>query len=78
MKTLARTRNRLLMTSGFRKEGNVLFNDALNGCLWFYGVRYMVNDHSDSGRGNLLLLLYRLLFPIRNLLYAPSHRQKWF
>ena len=30
------------------KEGNVLFNDALNTFyLWLYGVRHMVKDHSD-------------------------------
>ena len=39
-----------------RKEGNVLFNDALNTFyLQFYGIRDMVTDHSDSERGNLLL-----------------------
>ena len=38
------------------KEGNVLFNDAFNTFyLPLYGVRHMVKDHSDSGRGNLLL-----------------------
>ena len=38
------------------KEGNVLFNNALNTFyLRLYGVRHMVNDHSDSERGNLLL-----------------------
>ena len=32
-----------------RKEGNVLFNDTLNTFyLRLYGVRHMVNDHSDS------------------------------
>ena len=32
-----------------RKEGNVLFNDALNTFyLQLYGVRHMVKDHSDS------------------------------
>ena len=32
-----------------RKEGNVLFNDALNTFyLRLYGVRHMVKDHSDS------------------------------
>ena len=32
-----------------RKEGNVLFNDALNTFyLRLYGVAYMVKDHSDS------------------------------
>ena len=30
-------------------EGNVLFNDALNTFyVWLYGVRHMVQDHSDS------------------------------
>ena len=34
-----------------RKEGNVLFNDALNTFyLRLYGVRHMVKDHSDSER----------------------------
>ena len=37
------------------KEGNILFNDALNTFyLRLYGVRHMVKDHSDSERGNLL------------------------
>ena len=36
-----------------RKEGNVLFNDALNTFyLRLYGVGHMVKDHSDSERGN--------------------------
>ena len=36
-----------------RKEGNVLFNDALNILkkIRLYGVRHMVKDHSDSERG---------------------------
>ena len=33
---------------GYRKEGNVLFNTFH---LWLYGVRYMVQNHSDSERG---------------------------
>ena len=34
-----------------RKEGNVLFNDALNTFyLQLYGVGHMVKDHSDSKR----------------------------
>ena len=38
-----------------RKEGNVLFNDALNTFyLQLYGIRQMVKDHSDSEKGNLL------------------------
>ena len=33
------------------KDGNVLFNDALNTFyLWLYGVIYMVKDHSVSER----------------------------
>ena len=39
----------------YRKEGNVLFNDALNTFyLRLYGVRHMVKDHLDSERGNPL------------------------
>ena len=46
-----------------RKEGNVLFNDALNTFyLRLYGVRHMVKDHSDSERGNPLPP-HGLLFP---------------
>ena len=53
-----------------RKEGNVLFNDALNTFyLRLYGVRHMVKDHSDSKRGNFFQLAARVL------LYASSHRQ---
>ena len=38
-----------------RKEGNVLFNDVLNTFyLRLYGVRHVVNDHSDSERENPL------------------------
>ena len=48
------------------KEGNVLFNNALNTFyLRLYGVRHMVKDHSDSEKGNPLLP-HRLLFPINN------------
>ena len=37
------------------QEGNVLFNDALNTFyLPLYGVGHMVNDYSESERGNLL------------------------
>ena len=49
-----------------RKEGNVLFNDALNTFyLRLYGVRHMVKDHSDSEKGNPLSP-HRLLFPINS------------
>ena len=61
-----------------RKEGNVLFNDALKTFyLRLYGVRHMVKDHSDSERGNPLPP-HGLLFPIstaRVILYASSHIQ---
>ena len=47
-----------------RKEGNILFNDALNTFyLQLYGVGHMVKDHSDSERGNPLPP-HGLLFPI--------------
>ena len=47
-----------------RKEGNILFNDALNTFyLQLYGVRHMVKDHSDSERGNPLPP-HGLLFPM--------------
>ena len=47
-----------------RKEGNVLFNDALNTFyVRLYGVKHMVKDHSDSERGNSLPP-HGLLFPI--------------
>ena len=49
-----------------RKEGNVLFNDALNTFyLRLYGIGHMVEDHSDSERGNPLPP-HRLLFPINS------------
>ena len=58
-----------------RKEGNVLFNDALNTFyLRLYGIRHMVKDHSDSEKGNPLPP-HRLLLTAKVLLYAPSHRQ---
>ena len=48
-----------------RKKRNVLFNDTLNTFyLRLYGVRHMVKDHSDSERGNQLLVPHGLLFPI--------------
>ena len=41
--------------TGTRKEGNILFNDALNTFyLRLYGVRHTVKEHSDSERGNPL------------------------
>ena len=49
-----------------RKEGNVLFNDALNTFyLRLYGVGHMVKVHSDREKGNPLLP-HGLLFPINS------------
>ena len=46
-----------------RKEGNVLFNDALNTFnLRLYDVSHMVKYHSDSERGSPLQP-HGLLFP---------------
>ena len=61
-----------------RKEGNVLFNDALNTFyLRLYGVSHMVKDHSDSERGNLLPP-HGLLFLINSngffYMHHPPHR----
>ena len=50
----------------YRKEGNVLFNDALNTFLWLYGITHIVKDHSDSERGNPL--------PPHGLLFAISSK----
>ena len=47
-----------------RKEGNVLFNDALN-TFYLYGIRHMVKDHSDSEKANPLPP-HRLLFMINS------------
>ena len=60
-----------------RKEGNVLFNDALNTFyLRLYGVGHMVKDHSDSGRkeGNVLFNGALNTFYLR--LYGVGHMVK--
>ena len=55
-----------LILANAKKEGNVLFNDALNTCyLRLYGVGDMIEDHSDSERGNPLPPHW-LLFPINS------------
>ena len=62
---------RRMVQAVIRKEGTVLFIDALNTFyLRLYGVKHMVKDHSDSEKGNPLQP-QRLA---RVLLYAPSHR----
>ena len=48
-----------------RKEGNILFNDALNTFyLRLYGIGHMVKDHSDSERKPTAATW--LLFPINS------------
>ena len=54
-----------------RKEGNVLFSDALNTFyLRLYGVRHMVKDHSNKERGNLL--------PQHGLLFAINSKGSFY
>ena len=56
-----------------RKEGNVLFNDALNTFyLRLYGVTHMVKHHSDSERWNPLPP-HGLLFPIISKFFFYMH-----
>ena len=61
-----------------RKEGNVLFNDAVNTFyLRLYGVRHMVKYHTDREREETRCrhMGYSFRLTARSLLYAPSHRQ---
>ena len=63
------------MSMSVSKEGNVLFNDALNTFyLRLYCVALMVKYHSYSERGNLLPPIHGYSFRLvaRALLYAPS------
>ena len=70
------TVNRNVLSASL-KEGNVLFNNALNTFyLRLYGVKHMVEDHSDSNRGNRCCHMgYSFRLTARVLLYASSHRQ---
>ena len=57
--------NDTLNTFYLQKEVNVLFNDTLNTFyLRLYGVRHMVEDHSDSERGNLLQCIQKAICAI--------------
>ena len=74
---LNRTMNRRSTTqlhlAPYRTEGTVLFNDALNTFyLRLYGVRHMIEDHSDSDRGNPLPP-HMLLFPINSKVFYMHH-----
>ena len=59
------------------KEGNVLFNDALNTFyLWLYGVGHRVRNHSAREETRCRNYIgYYFLLTARALLYALSHRQ---
>ena len=55
------------------KEGNVLFNDALDTFyLRLYGVGHMVNNHSGSERG-YPLPPHGLLCPISSKVFLMHH-----
>ena len=72
------TQQIFLWTVVSRKEGNVLFNDALNTFhLWLYGIIHMVKDHSDSERGNPLLPhgLFFLISSKSSFICITPHRQ---
>ena len=60
-----------------RKEGNVLFNNALNTFyLRLYGVIHMVKDHSEAREETRCHHMgYSFRLAARVLLYASSHRQ---
>ena len=64
MYTCVSQSSKYLDTVTGRKEGNVLFNDALKTFyLRLYGIKHIVKENLDSERGNLLPL-HGLLFPI--------------
>ena len=59
-----------------RKEGSVLFNDALSTFyLRLYGVGHMVKDHSDREETRYRHMGYSFRLAARVLIYVPSHRQ---
>ena len=58
------------------KEGNVLFNDALNtDYLRLYGVGHMVKDYSVREETRCRHMGYSFRLTSRVLLHAPSHKQ---
>ena len=61
----------------FKRERNVLFNDALNTFyLRLYGVGHMVKDHSDRREETRCRHMgYSFRLASRAILYASSHRQ---
>ena len=59
----------------YRKEGNALFNGALNILFTVNGMRHMVKDHSNRRDETYCHMGYFFRLAARILLYAPSHRQ---
>ena len=59
------------------KEGNVLFNNALDTFyLWLYAVVYMVKHNSERAETCCHHNMgYSFQLEARDLLYAPPHRQ---
>ena len=52
------------------KEGNVLFNEAINT---FYLQLHMVKDHGDSQRGNSLsLVIFYMHHPIDRITHTSA------
>ena len=63
-------------THCWRKEGNVLFNDALNTFyLLLYVIGHMVKDHSVREETHCRHMGYSFRLTAKVILYAPSHRQ---
>ena len=59
----------------YKKEGNVLFNDALNTFyLRLYGIRHG-KDHSARKETHCCHMGYSFRLAARDILYASSHRQ---
>ena len=66
------------ITNKIRKEGIILFNEALNTFyIRLYGVEHMTKDHSDSYSGTPPPTVHEIHFRLaaRDLLYTPTHRQ---
>ena len=61
------------------KEGNVLFNDALNTFyLRLYGVGNMVKDHSVNEETRCRHYIgYSFRLAVRDILYAPSPQTRY-
>ena len=74
LRTILIVRKETRCRGATKKEGNVLFNNALNTfylaldtfCLRLYGIGHMVKDRSDSELGNPLPPPHGLLFLISN------------